>query len=217
MEYKSFAFDTKVEDEEKGIISGYGSVFGVKDLGGDIILKGAFSNSLKSGKSVKMLWQHDPSQPIGVWTDAKEDDRGLQLKGQLLLDIPQAKVAHTLLKHKALEGLSIGYKTIDYEITGKGDERARELKELELWETSLVTFPMNPEAGVTDVKQHINSPREVEQLLRKQGVPGTFAKLVALYGYDEAVSRLKGHREGDDESKATFIETINKLKEAINA
>jgi len=217
LDFKSIDFELKADEEQEGVFTGYGSVFGNKDLGGDVIAKGAFDKTLDSGRMPKMLWQHDPSQPIGVWKSMSVDERGLKATGQLLLDIPQAKTVHSLLKAQAIDGLSIGYQTKDYEIAGKGEDRHRVLKEVDLWELSVVTFPMNPEANVTDAKQHLNSPREVEQLLRKCGVPGAFAKLVALYGYDEAMNRLNGHREGDDELKANFLETIKKLKENINA
>ena len=103
----------------------------------------------------------------------------------------------------------------------KSIHRHRRLKEIKLFEISIVTFPMNSEALVTDVKQ-LQSPREVERLLRDAGVPGAFAKLVSIHGFEEATNRLGEHRAGDDEAKAQetlrrLLTEIQGLKELINA
>ena len=224
MDYKTLQFDTKEADAE-GHISGYGAVFGNEDQGGDIIVAKAFDVSLTknaaSGKKVKMLWQHDPAQPIGVWDTVTADEHGLFMKGRLLPEVAKAKEAIALLRAGAIDGLSIGYKTVDSVMKKGASRMIREIKEAALWETSIVTFPMNEEALVTDVKQ-LQSPRDVEQLLRKAGVPGGFAKLVALHGFDAATERLQadpGH--GDDEAKSAQLralqEKLNILKEAFNA
>jgi HK97 family phage prohead protease len=130
-------------------MQGYASVFGVPDQGGDIVLRGAFSASLKRlaarGDRVRMLWQHDPARPIGVWDEIREDDRGLWLKGRLLPEVAQAREAAALVAAGAIDGLSIGYRTIAAERDGRG---RRLLSEVELWEVSLVTFPMLAEAKV---------------------------------------------------------------------
>ena len=134
-----------VEDGVK--IEGYASLFGRKDTGGDIVLKGAYQKSLKAlaakGRSVKMLWQHDPAQPIGIWDEVREDAKGLYVKGRLLTDLQKGREAVALIEAGAIDGLSIGYRTVMAKKDGKG---ARLLSELELWEVSLVTFPMLPEA-----------------------------------------------------------------------
>ncbi|WP_415184454.1 HK97 family phage prohead protease [Phaeovulum sp.] len=131
------------------VISGYASLFGLADQGGDIVQKGAYARSLKrladKGGSVKMLWQHDPAQPIGVWDEIREDERGLFVKGRLLLDVVRAREAAALIGAGAIDGLSIGYRTIAAEKDAKGQ---RLLAELELWEVSLVTFPMLRQARV---------------------------------------------------------------------
>lgn len=130
-------------------IEGYASFFGKADRGGDIVEKGAYAASLealsKAGRSIKMLWQHDPSEPIGVWDEVREDERGLYVKGRLLMDVARAREAKALLEAGAIEGLSIGYRTVR---ATKDDAGRRRLAELELWEVSLVTFPMLPEARV---------------------------------------------------------------------
>jgi len=105
--------------------------------------------SLKSpasaGRRVKMLWQHAPGEPIGIWDEVREDERGLYVKGRLLTDVTRAREAAALLEAGAIEGLSIGYRTVK---ATKDDAGRRRLAELELWEVSLVTFPMLPEARV---------------------------------------------------------------------
>lgn len=131
------------------MIEGYASLFGKRDQGGDVVQKGAYAISLKAlaaaGRRVKMLWQHDPSQPIGVWDEVREDATGLFVKGRILTDVDKGREAATLLAAGAIDGLSIGYRTLRAEKDGKGQ---RLLSELELWEVSLVTFPMLAEARV---------------------------------------------------------------------
>jgi uncharacterized protein len=134
---------------EGHVVSGYASVFGKKDQGGDVVQKGAYAASLKrlaaGGGRVKMLWQHDPGQPIGVWDEVREDATGLWVKGRILTEVGRGREAAALLAAGAIDGLSIGYRTVKAERDGKGQ---RLLSELELWEVSLVTFPMLPEARV---------------------------------------------------------------------
>lgn len=128
-------------------IEGYASLFGAADQGGDVVQKGAYAASLKSlkaaGRAVKMLWQHDPSQPIGVWDEVREDDRGLYVKGRILDAVERGREAAALLEAGAIDGLSIGYRT---KRAVKSEKGLRLLQELELWEVSLVTFPMLPSA-----------------------------------------------------------------------
>ena len=132
---------------EGAVIEGYASRFGLPDQGGDIVAKGAFGASLArlaaKGDKVRMLWQHDPTQPIGVWDEIREDETGLWVKGRLLSEVALAREAATLIDAGAIDGLSIGYRTVRAEKDQKG---RRVLTEVELWEVSLVTFPMLPEA-----------------------------------------------------------------------
>lgn len=134
---------------EGRVVEGYASLFGRKDQGGDVVLPGAYGASLKalgaSGRRVKMLWQHDPASPIGVWDEVREDERGLWVKGRILTEVERGREAAALLAAGAIDGLSIGYRTLKAERDGKG---VRQLAEVELWEVSLVTFPMLPEARV---------------------------------------------------------------------
>ena len=132
---------------EGAVIEGYASRFGLPDQGGDIVAKGAFGASLArlaaKGDKVRMLWQHDPTKPIGVWDEIREDETGLWVKGRLLSEVALAREAATLIDAGAIDGLSIGYRTVRAEKDQKG---RRVLTEVELWEVSLVTFPMLPEA-----------------------------------------------------------------------
>ncbi len=130
-------------------VEGYASHFGERDRGGDIVAKGAYGKSLDAllskGGRVKMLWQHDPTQPIGIWDEVREDDRGLYVKGRILDDVAKGREAAALIVAGAIDGLSIGYRTVK---ATKDDKGRRLLNELELWEVSLVTFPMLPSARV---------------------------------------------------------------------
>ncbi|HDR27231.1 HK97 family phage prohead protease [Rhodovulum sp.] len=134
---------------EGAVIEGYASLFGATDQGGDVVQAGAYGACLKrmasEGRRVKMLWQHDPAQPIGIWDEVREDGRGLYVKGRLLPEVARAREAAALVSAGAIDGLSIGYRTKRAEQDASG---RRLLAELELWEVSLVTFPMLAEARV---------------------------------------------------------------------
>ena len=146
-----FAGGAPVLTDEAGtaVIEGYASLFGLTDQGGDIVAPGAYSASLKRlvarGDKVRMLWQHDPAQPIGIWDEIREDAKGLWVKGRLLPEVAQAREAAALIAAGAIDGLSIGYRTVKADRDGQG---RRVLTEVELWEVSLVTFPMLREAKV---------------------------------------------------------------------
>jgi HK97 family phage prohead protease len=99
-----------------------------------------------------MLWQHDPSEPIGVWDEIHEDNRGLWVKGRLLTEVSRGAEAAALIAAGAIEGLSIGYRT---KCARKREDGRRILTEVELWEVSLVTFPMLPTARVMDQKAEV--------------------------------------------------------------
>lgn len=135
----------------QGRFAGYASVFNTLDGQQDIILPGAFAATIAGRASgIRLLWQHRQDEPIGLFTRLFEDRRGLYVEGRLLLEIPRAREAFALLKAGALKGLSIGYTPLDYStcaVTG-----IRRIREVELWEISLVTFPANARAEVTVVK-----------------------------------------------------------------
>ncbi|WP_170455680.1 HK97 family phage prohead protease [Ruegeria arenilitoris] len=149
LERKFARFSDGLSVTEDAVIEGYASLFGQVDQGRDVVQKGAYAASLArlkvAGQRVKMLWQHDPTQPIGVWDDVREDERGLWVKGRLLESTQKGREAAELIRAGALDGLSIGYRT---KRAVKDDKGRRLLTELELWEVSLVTFPMLPSARV---------------------------------------------------------------------
>ena len=148
-----FAADLVSQIGLDGRFEGYASLFGVADLGGDVVVAGAFRESLarRGPLGVKMLWSHDPSRPIGVWEVLREDRRGLFVRGHLDLAVTQAREALALMKSGAVDGLSIGFKTQrSRRDPGTGGRR---LEKLDLWEVSLVTFPMLPQARVSLVKR----------------------------------------------------------------
>ena len=147
-DYLDLAFEIKsVKDD--GTFTGYGSVFGVVDSYQEIVAPGAFTESLQS-RMPSLLWQHRSGEPIGVWPVVKEDNIGLQVEGKLALKTSRGAEAYELLKMGAISGLSIGFMTREdsYDkLTG-----IRTLKKVDLWEVSLVTFPANDSARVSQVK-----------------------------------------------------------------
>ena len=158
LERKFARFDTDLTVTDGAQIEGYASYFGACDQGGDIVSKGAYAKSLAMLKSdkrqVKMLWQHDPAQPIGTWDDVREDEKGLYVKGRLLESVARGREAAALIAAGAIDGLSIGYRTVR---ASKNDKGRRLLTELELWEVSLVTFPMLPSARVAAKGESLNA------------------------------------------------------------
>lgn len=151
METKAVTLDLKALAED-GTIEGYGATFGNVDRGSDKIMPGAFTKgiaaALKAKRSIKMLWYHDATQPIGVWDEATEDARGLRVKGRLILSVARAREVYDLLKAGALDSLSIGYRTVKEAYDGD----IRILTEVDLYEISPVTFPMNDKAVITKIK-----------------------------------------------------------------
>lgn len=148
LEHKFARFGEGLAVTDGAVIEGYASLFGQVDQGGDVVEKGAYERSIRvlsnEGRRVKMLWQHDPAQPIGVWDEVREDGRGLWVKGRLLETTRQGREAIALIGAGAIDGLSIGYRAVRAVKTDKG---RRLLQELELWEVSLVTFRCCPVRG----------------------------------------------------------------------
>jgi len=133
-------------------IEGYASLFWTRDLNDDVTAAGAFSASLaRSGAGgVKMLFQHEAAEPVGVWDDIAEDARGLFVRGRILTVTPQGRLVAALVKAGALDGLSIGFRTVKARPDESG--RLRVLTDVELWEVSIVTFPMLPQARISSVQ-----------------------------------------------------------------
>lgn len=147
-----------------GTFSGYASVFGEIDLGQDVIERGAFRRSIeeRGAAGIRMLYQHDPAEPIGAWRTIREDERGLYVEGVLAPGVARSREVHSLMKTGALDGLSIGFRTVRSSKEGRSSKDGRSGKaagsgvrrilEADLWEISVVTFPMLPSARVSDVK-----------------------------------------------------------------
>ncbi len=173
-----------------GEFEGYASLFNREDLGRDIVMPGAFRDSLskRGPDGVRMLFQHDPNQPIGVWRRIYEDARGLFAKGRIMVELAKGREILALMRAGAIDGLSIGFRTI----TGDRDRRSgvRRLKAVDLWEISVVTFPMLPEARVSSVKADpfagtSPSPREFERwLTRDAGFTRSEARAVMRGGFN---------------------------------
>ena len=207
MDFKSLPLTLKAAPDETGVFEGYASVFGVVDQGMDVVAPGAFAKTLGK-RQVKMLWQHDMAQPIGVWEEVREDERGLFVKGRLLPDVDKGREAIALLKAGAIDSMSIGYRTIEAEAANVNGRGVRKLTEIDLFEISLVTFPMLPDAKVTDVKS-IRTERDFERFLRDAGYSRSEATAIALHGFK---SILKQRDAGADEA---VTEGVNALLEKL--
>jgi uncharacterized protein len=156
--------------DDAGTFEGYASLFNREDLGHDVILPGAFRDTLatRTATQIKLLFQHDPAQPIGVWDEIKEDARGLFVRGRLMTEVARAREVLALMRAGAIDGLSIGFKMLK----GRRDAKSgiRRLEKVDLWEISIVTFPMLPGARIGAVKTqpfstHTPTPREFERWL----------------------------------------------------
>lgn len=170
---KDFAFEVKAINED-GTFTGYGSVFNVIDSYNEVVAPGAFAESLSEhktkGRMPAMLWQHRSDEPLGVYTSMTEDDVGLKVEGQIALKTQRGAEAHELMKMKAISGLSIGF--IPQTETRDNESGITTLEKVDLWETSLVTFPANDAARIQGVKsiEVIEDIRAAEQFLRDAGL-----------------------------------------------
>ena len=137
-----------------GVFVGYASLFGVRDASGDMVMPGAFATSLKirGAANIRMLFQHDPSEPVGTWLEMIENERGLYVRGRLDCNVQRGRELLSLLESRGLDGLSIGFKTVS--AAREKFTRTRQLLAIDLWEVSLVTFPMLMGARVSELKRH---------------------------------------------------------------
>jgi len=218
MNRKSFNLEIKAVQED-GFFSGYGAVFGNVDWYNDVILPGAFSKTLQEwaskNKFPPVLWNHNDSEPIGVYTKIYEDAKGLYVEGRLLIDdVPRAKSTHALLKAGAIDGLSIGY------ITKKANKQTngiRELVELGLGEISIVTTPANEESLITSVKSKLEvgelpSLPEFEKFLRESGFSKSQATAIAGKG----LRHLLSESEDEIQQAKSISSALNILKGVSN-
>ena len=211
MKYLNRPIEIKAVNED-GLFSGYASVFEEIDSYRDIVKRGAFEKTLaeseSKGRAVPILWQHDAAKPIGVYTELKEDEHGLYVEGQLNMDVQQARAALSLLRQKALSGISIGYNSVRYDTDVKSG--VRRLYELKLYEASLVTFPACDGARVTDVKTiladgQLPSLPEFEDFLCEAGFSRSQAKAIAGNGLTKLIRREVGSDEDDAIQRALAI------------
>ena len=214
-EVRSFALQIKAAGED-GTLEGYGSVFGVRDNYDDVIAKGAFVQSLNDHKAAgtmpAMLWQHDADKPIGIWTEMVEDEKGLRIKGQLALETVKGKEAHALLKMGALNGLSIGFMSKEWAYDR--DTEVRTLTAIDLWEVSLVTFPANEKARVTNVKsaEEMATPKDAEKVLRHAG----FSKSDAT-AFVSRVMRMGEARSDSANSTVVAMKAADRLLRSLTS
>lgn len=206
------AFDTKAVSED-GTFEGYASTFNNVDNGGDKVLPGAFAKSIsqKGVEGIKLLRDHWHDKVIGKLTSIKEDRRGLKISGKIFEEIELGKETLFLMREGVLNAMSIGYLTRKSEYDRQKD--VRDLIDLDLWEVSVVPFPMNPKATINAVKSDDHSPRDIERILRDADLPKSFASLVAKHGVDKAKEILasKGVRgdTGNDDAIAAHIRAVS--------
>ncbi|MNR93520.1 Caudovirus prohead protease [compost metagenome] len=219
MTRKSFNFELKAVQED-GFFSGYGAVFGNVDWYNDVILPGAFKASLEKWQSKNkmppVLWNHNDSEPIGVYTQIYEDEKGLFVEGKLLIDdVPRAKSTYALLKAGAIDGLSIGYSTKKANQKGNG---VRELIEVDIGEISIVTQPANDRSLITSVKNKLDDGElptlpEFEKFLRESGFSKSQSTAIASKGLRSLLSESE---EQIKEAKSVS-NALNILKGVSNA
>jgi len=194
-QHLNFQLELKQIGEKE--FEGHGSVFGNVDLGGDIVVPGAFKRSLarhkQAGTLPQMFWMHKADMVPGAWKEMHEDERGLFVRGELA-DTQLGNEIHTLLKMKAVRGLSIGYQTVDSDYDKDGNKL---LKEVDLWEVSPVSLAMNPLAKVEAVKsrlscvgEYVPTEREFERILRDVGCSRKVAATVVAKLYDPDTSGM---------------------------
>lgn len=200
----------------------YASVFDRVDMVGDVVEKGAFAESLKrtssEGRSLPVLWQHSTDKPIGKWVEWIEDDHGLRMTGELAKGVAAAEEAYVLMKQGAVDGVSIGFEVVSEERVKKDGEYVNVLKEVDLWEASVVTFPAMRDARVLAVKRaavrklgNCEKPTlaEFEAILRDVGFSVKAAKFIASKSYKDYL------REAGSQGASELAEELRNLTKTI--
>jgi len=208
-------------DAAAGIIAGYASTFNAADAHGDVVAPGAFGASLAAHKAAGtmplMLWAHDQAAPIGIWTEAREDAFGLAVKGALNLDTARGREAYSLLKQGAINGMSIGFR-VESSGAKPGLNGRRIITQIDLLEISVVAFPSNAGARVTDVKTaghpaglQLRDRAHLEDLLRQAGLSRGAARNIAAGGWP----MLAKADDVDDDAAKLLLHNIQKLNSQI--
>ena len=228
MNIKTFKLQMKEFDESKGTFTGYASVFGNKDLQGDVVDMGAFKKTIDEGKGkVPILDQHNWDWEIGITTELSENSHGLWFKGQLYLDedprkeVPRAREVYAKLLHRMKYekplGISIGFDIVKDTI----DEGIRHLKELRLWEISTVTFPANQLATATDVKQFNALMKQVSEPaegIDPQTIEQAIKSLQAMLKSTQAPSEpaMTTHKDAGAAEIDALLQEIKGMGASIN-
>ncbi len=214
-----FRLDLKALDERE--FEGHAAVFGNVDLSGDVVIEGAFQRSLarhrRDSTMPPMFWMHNPGAVPGVWKEIHEDEKGLHVIGELV-ETQLGDEMRTLLQKKAVRGLSIGFRTVDVDFDKEGN---RLLKEIDLWEVSLVSLAMNPKAKVTAVKARLSSDgeyvpteREFEEDLHRMGYSKSVARglVAALRGTADGGTPLDSRWDAGDAVDEEVLEILQELE-----
>jgi HK97 family phage prohead protease len=180
-----------------GAIEGYASLFGEVDQARDMVMPGAFAQTLKSRglRKIPMLFQHDPAEPVGIWLELVEDFRGLRARGKLIPDVARGRELLALLKAGAVDGLSIGYRTVRGQIDPR--TKVRKLYQVDLWEISIVTFPLLAGARVSAVKDAPKLSRQREAAERQWQSLSSAADAPAPLTRRGSVARMSLHSRAD--------------------
>ena len=209
---RDFGLEVK-EVSDAGEFSGYASVYDVIDAYREVVAPGAFSNSLRKwgtkSRLPPVLWQHRSGEPVGPFTLMREDEKGLYVEGLLLVDeVQKAREARALMKAKAVTGMSIGFNVVVEEYNSK--EKLLTLKEIDLWEVSIVTFPANEAAQIEAVKSFFASGlpnvREFEDFLREAGFSKSHATAIATHGLGRLLREAEGQGKGEIDAKSILDE-----------
>jgi uncharacterized protein len=217
--FKDAVFEVK-EITEKGNFAGYGNVYGIVDQGDDIVMPGCFAESLadwsKKGRMPALLWQHNSRQPIGAYQSMKEDNIGLYVEGTLALKTQQGAEAYELMKMGAVSGLSVGFETREDSFDQKTGVRT--IKKGDLYECSLVTFPMNDSARVSAVKsiESIGKLSDAEAYLREVGGCSR-SQAKALVSRIQAIARREVEPVAAEEDAKAIVELLNRRKVLLAA
>lgn len=208
-------------DGKLGEICGYASLFGQPDMRNDVVMPGAFFSTLlnRRPQEIRMLFQHDPTEPVGVWHTIQEDQKGLFVAGRIARETQRGQDLTVLLEQGAIDGLSIGFKTVKAKSEKSTGNRL--IVEADLWEISIVTFPMLSGARIQEVKSghppschDLPSTRQFEKMLmRDAGLSKTQAQIVIAKGF----RHLIGTREAAKTPQVALAESIRCATAAMTA